>query len=94
MEIVYIVYYDNGMDYEDHQVSVDRIFASRESADKYQNEKTQSLLFTIISKEDYYKQDADDINYSYEDFYDMTWNEWSMYQRDARYYVMECPLHP
>ena len=33
MEKVYLVYYDNGMSWEDHHVYVYKIFSSRESAE-------------------------------------------------------------
>lgn len=97
MEIVYVVYYDNGLDYEDHNVSVQKIFASRESADKFVHEKTQKTLeFDIESREEYEKNlDKDDPHqYSYDDYYKMQWDEWNYYLANARYYVLEYPVHP
>ena len=40
MKKVYLVWYDNGATYpEDHQTYIDRIFLSKESADKYVSSK-------------------------------------------------------
>lgn len=94
MEIVYVVYEDNGMAYEDHQVSVERIFASRESAEKFRDEKTLSIVFKIISKEDYYQGNTDDIMYTYEDYYEMEWQDWNQYQANSRYFITEHPINP
>lgn len=95
METVYVVYYDNGQHYEEHDISVQRVFASRESADNFVNEKTQKLIFTIESKEEYEKNlNRDEPHYSYEDYYEMQWQDWNYYCADARYYVREYAVHP
>lgn len=96
MEMIYVVYYDNGQPHEDHYTSVERIFASRESADKFVHEKTQkTLVFTIESKEEYEKNlNTDEPHYSYEDYYEMQWQDWNYSYGEARYYVYEHPIHP
>jgi len=98
MEKVYLVYYDNGQSYEDHDVSVSKIFANIEGANKYAEESNAPLkgpFVCSISKEDYYKQDADDIMYIYEQFYQMELFDWNWVAlSDSRYFVCEADVHP
>lgn len=38
MDSVYLVWYDNGEEWEDHDTSVDKVFHTREGAEKYLEE--------------------------------------------------------
>jgi hypothetical protein len=94
MEMIYVVYYDNGQPYEDHYTSVERIFASRESAEKFLNEKIQNLVFNIESKEEYEKDlNTDEPHYTYDEYYKMRWDEWHYYLGEAKYYIREYALN-
>jgi hypothetical protein len=95
MEKVYLVYFDNGMNYEDHYVHVSKVFASKESADKYAEEQNAPMRHfkCSVSKEDYYKQDSEYIRSTYEEYVEMEQHEWMMLS-DAKYYVSEEELHP
>lgn len=44
MNKVYIVYYDNGADYiEDHDVSISRVFANEQDANKYKDDENKRM---------------------------------------------------
>jgi hypothetical protein len=43
MEKVFIVYYDNGMNYEDNQVNVFKVYASRDKADAFVKERMDAI---------------------------------------------------
>lgn len=90
MEKVYIVYYDNGMTYEDHDVSVNKIFRHKEDATAYAEKRNQDMqVFTpSISKEDYEKTpDEYNARYSYEDFCEMERDDWMSRYPHSNYYV-------
>lgn len=96
MEKVYIVYYDNGQSWEDHYVSVSKVFASLETATKYAEEKNAPLQkFTpSVSKERYESENwAEETGCGYEQFLENEQYEWLM-SSDAKYYVSEEELHP
>jgi hypothetical protein len=89
MDKVYVVYYDNGHSYEDHDVSVDKIFLSEDSASKYVIDRNKNRDFvTSMTKEKYYSQNPDEITQSFEDwlFYEMS--EWNFYN-SGRYFYTE-----
>lgn len=89
MENVYLVYYDNGQRWEDHHVHVDKVFASKESADKYVDEKNARMqTYTpSVTKEKYESENWGEENgYTYNEFIEQDQYEWSMYL-NARYYV-------
>lgn len=93
---IYIVYYDNGMSYEDHDVSVNRVFQSKESADRYveqSNAAIQGPFKPSMTEEQYNNQDPDDIHYSYEEFCQMEMQNWMMWC-NAYYYVRETDVNP
>jgi hypothetical protein len=96
MEKVYLVYYDNGMSYEDHHVHVSMIFASRQSADKYAEEQNAPMkeYKASVTREEYISKNmAEEIGYSYDEFIQWEQLDWSIH-RDARYYVSEEDVHP
>jgi hypothetical protein len=96
MEKVYLVYYDNGMSYEDHHVYVDKVFASRESADLYAEEKNAPMkeYKPSVTEEEYISNNmAEEVGCGYDDFIQWEQLDWSMH-RDARYYVSEQEVHP
>jgi hypothetical protein len=96
MEKVYLVHYDNGMSYEDYHTYVDKIFASKESADKYAEEQNASIqeYKPSITEEEYTsKKMAGEVGCSYYEFIQWEQYEWSM-NRGARYYVSEQDVHP
>jgi hypothetical protein len=92
MEKVYLVYYDNGMSWEDHHVYVNKIFSSRESAQKYAD--TQNLPIKEY-KPSFTREEFKPEEYgcTYDDFIQSEQFDWSM-GRDARYYVSEEEVHP
>ena len=91
MEKVYLVYYDNGMSYEDHHVYVDKVFSSRESADKYAEEKNAPMqeYKPSVTREEF---KPEEVGCTYDDFIESEKWDWHM-NRDARYYVGEQELH-
>lgn len=94
MENVYIVYYDNGQRWEDHQVIVNKVFASLETAQAYADEKNAPLqTFTpSVTKEKYESENwAEDTGYTYEQFVENEAQDWAM-DRDAKYYVSKEPV--
>jgi hypothetical protein len=96
MEKVYLVYYDNGMSYEDHHTYVDKVFASRESADLYAEEKNAPMkeYKPSVTEEEYISNNmAEEVGCGYDDFIQWEQLDWSMH-RDARYYVSEQEVHP
>lgn len=92
MEKVYLVYYDNGQRYEDHHMHVSAVFSSKESADRYAEEKNAPIreYRPSVTREEY---NAEEMGYTYDEFVESEIYDWSMY-RDARYYVSEQELHP
>lgn len=91
MENVYLVYYDNGESYGDHYVYVAKVFASKESADKYAEEKNTAIqTYTpSVTKEKYELENWGEENgYTYDDFIENEQYDWSIY-RNSRYYVKE-----
>jgi len=103
MEKVYLVYYDNGQTWEDHHVYVDKIFSSKESADKYVEEKNAPIqeYTPSITEERYISENwAEDtgytyagFGYTYAGFIENEQYDWSMH-RDSKYYVSESDVHP
>jgi hypothetical protein len=76
---VYVVYYDNGHAYEEHDVSVDKIFLSEDSASKYVIDKNNNKEFVpSMTKQEFYSQDVDDITQTYED--------WLLYESSSWHY--------
>ena len=52
MANVYVVFYDNGMDYEDHHISADSVFLNEIDAENYakqKNEKEHSLFTWVLA---------------------------------------------
>jgi hypothetical protein len=43
MEKVFIVYYDNGMEWDDHKVEVFKVYASRDKADAFVKERMDAI---------------------------------------------------
>jgi hypothetical protein len=70
---IYIVWYDNGLSYEDHNISISKVFASFDDAKAYADERNTSTskeYVPSITKEEYYSQPSEDIYMSYEDWVD------------------------
>ena len=89
MDKVYLVYYDNGESYGDHHVHVDKVFGSKESADKYAEEKNAAIqTYTpSVTKEKYESEKWQEQNgYTYNDYIEQDQYKWSMCI-NARYYV-------
>lgn len=86
MEKVYVVYYDNGHSYEDHDVSVNKIFLSEDSASKYVTDKNKPKEFVAMTKAEYYSQDPDCIDQTYEDWLSSQESLWDYYNCGAYYY--------
>lgn len=91
MEKVYLVYYANGEGWDDYYVNVDVVFASKENADKYVEEKnaliqtyTPSVTKETYLSENWYEQNG----YTYEQYIEVEMDDWSR-SREARYYVIE-----
>ena len=53
LQKVFIVYYDNGMDYEDHQVDVFKVFASKDKADVFVKER-MDVINSSTEESSYY----------------------------------------
>lgn len=91
MEKVYLVYYDNGERWEDHSVTVHKVFASKESADKYADEKNARMqTYTpSVSREKYESERwIEETGYSYDEFIENEVYDWTMC-RDSKYFVSE-----
>jgi len=96
METVFLVYYDNGLTYEDHYVSVDKIFSSKESAHKYAEEKNAPLqkYTPSVTEERYISENwSETTGYTYADFIENEHYEWST-NVDSRYYVSVMEVNP
>ena len=68
---VFAVWCDNGLSYEDHDVSISKVFASFDDAKAYADEKnaSSSKEYTpSITREEYYAQKAEYIFMSYNDW--------------------------
>jgi hypothetical protein len=67
MNQVFAVWYDNGLSYEEHDVSLCKLFASKENASSFVAESTASLtnFKPDMTEEEYNAQDPDDIYCSY-----------------------------
>lgn len=76
---VYAVFYDNCQAYEDHRVDLVSIHISMEGAKKYVDELTSENAFKCMSKEEYYNQPSYEIHYSYEDYYEIEYDNWLRY---------------
>ena len=89
MEKVYLVYYDNGQQWEDNSVTVMRVFASKENAEAYVEEHNSSIrnYTPSVSKEEYIQT-----HYTYEQFIDMEYYDWMM-DSSANYFVREEIVH-
>jgi hypothetical protein len=86
---VYLVYYDNGCSYEDHHTYVDKVFGSKESADKYAEEKNAPMqkYTPSVTEERYVSENwGETTGYTYADFIENEHYEWSI-NVDARYFV-------
>jgi hypothetical protein len=95
MENVYLVYFDNGLLWEDHHTYVERIFASKESAETYAEQKNAPMkeYTPSLTEEEYVSKNmAEQVGYTYEEFIQCEQFDWSIY-RDARYYVSEQEVH-
>jgi hypothetical protein len=95
MEKVYLVHYDNGQNWEDHHVYVEKIFSSKESANKYAEEKNATMQnYTPSVTEEMYisKNWAESNGMSYTEFIENEQYDWSM-NRDAKYYVSESEVY-
>lgn len=93
MQKIYAVYYNNGLSYEENQTHVVSMHASLEGAEKQMNEHAQNNEFKCMSKEEYYKQNADDIDCSYEDYVYYERDIWSYYN-GGTYYITEYVVLP
>lgn len=96
MEKVYLVYYDNGQTWEDHRVSVHKVFASKESADICAEEMNIPIkeYKPSVTREEYISNNmAEDIGWSYEDYIENEQYDWSIF-RESYYFVCEEELHP
>lgn len=78
---VYIVWYDNGLDHQDHDVDLVRVFTKEEDAKRFAEESnSKTKEFTpSYTKEEYYAQDPDDFDIPYEDFVKYEYYMWSHY---------------
>jgi hypothetical protein len=86
MDKVYLVYYDNGHSYEDHDVSVDKIFLSEDSASKYVMDMNNKGFVPSMTKEEYYSQEEDYNVTSYEDWLIHDESFWSYYNSGKYFY--------
>jgi hypothetical protein len=92
MAKVYLVYFDNGQDYDDHRVHVDKVFSSLESATKYSVEKNAPIQTYIptVSREEFFNEKKLDSNYysynTYEEFLEEDQYDW-MRESKSGYYV-------
>lgn len=85
---VYIVWYDNGLNYEDHHVNLEKVFTREEDAKRFAEESNSKKkeFKPSFTKEEYYNQDLDGINVSYEDFVEYEYHMWSYYSSSKFYY--------
>jgi hypothetical protein len=96
MEKVYLVYYDNGQQWEDNSVTVMRVFASKENAELYVEEHNSLIRNYVpsVTKEEYIQKGyAEETHYTYEQFIDMEHYDWMM-DSSANYFVREEIVHP
>jgi hypothetical protein len=87
MDKVYLVYYDNGHSYEDHDVSVDKIFLSEDSASKYVMDMNNKGFVPSMTKEEYYSQEEDYNITSYEDWLIHDESLWNYYNCGKYFYL-------
>lgn len=88
---VYIVWYDNQLPYEDHHIYLSRAFTKEEDAKVYaeqENERIKNFL-PSMTKEEYYAQDAEDIQNSYEEFCEYEAHHWEFYCSGKYYYTAQ-----
>lgn len=80
---VYLVWYDNGLDYEDHDVSLKKIFASEEDAKAYVEEKNaaERKFVPDMTEEEYYAQDSENIYCTYDEWVANEYYGWSYFSR-------------
>jgi len=77
---VYVVFYDNGRSSEDHDINLDRIFLSEDSASKYVIDKNSNRGSSpSMTKEEYYSQDEKYISQSYEEWLYYETLDWDYY---------------
>jgi hypothetical protein len=85
---VYLVYYDNGHAYEDHDVSVVKIFLSEDSASKCVIDRNNNREFVpSMTKHEYYSQDPEEIGQSYEDWLKYAKSSWDFYNCGKYFYL-------
>lgn len=92
MKKVYLVYYDNGQRWEESNISVNKIFASKEDAEIYARGKNAALqIFTpSVSKEKYIAENyVEHTGYSWEEFLQSEQYDWSLESAYAKYSVSE-----
>lgn len=91
MNQVFIVWYDNGLDYEDRDVSLSKIFASEEDAKAYIEERSsaESNFVPNMTKEEYYAQDPDQIYGTYDEWLANEYHGWSYFNRGTFHMSVE-----
>jgi hypothetical protein len=93
MQKIYAVYYNNGLSYEENQTHVVSMHASLEGAEEKMKELNKSNEFKCMSKEEYYSQDPDEINYPYEEYWSYEYDHW-FYYYGGTHYITEYELLP
>ena len=96
MQKVYLVHYDNGMNYGDHYTYVDKVFLSKESADVYAEEKNVPIqIYTpSVTEEKYISENWVATNgCTYNQFVENEYYVWGM-SLEEKYYVSETDVHP
>jgi hypothetical protein len=86
MQQVYAVWFDNGMSYEDNDVSLIKLFSSQEDAKAFVEEKkiNMSTFVPSMTKEQYYAQD--DVTCSYDVWLEHEEHMWG-YFNSGHYFI-------
>ena len=92
MKTVYIVMWDNGQSYEDHDHGITAIFESEESAMECIKKCTEeNKMPTLMSKEEY--NALEDVQYPYEDYVSYAHIAWA-YNTDYSWYLDSIEVLP
>lgn len=88
---VYLVWYDNGLSYEDHYVHLSKVFSKEEDAQAFVKEKNkeENTYVPSLTKEEFYAKEADEFSCDYEQFLKNEEEYWTIYNQGTFYYSAE-----
>jgi hypothetical protein len=93
-KLVYVVFHDNGMSYEDNQIYVSDVFENEKDAQACVDDNNHRLrnYCSSMTKAEYYAQAPEDISWDYERFLEIEESNHYMYS-DGNFYFTSFKLN-